>query len=73
MRSIYPRHCITPQPFSVPPPMKVRVGKELLYWLEDNYADYRKSVVDGLCSDDPKVHLDFKTKIAAAKVALDFL
>ena len=70
MRSIYPRHCITPQPFSLPIRPKERTGKELLYWLEDNYSDYRHGVCNRLCEDDPKVHLDYKAKISAARAAL---
>lgn len=57
----------TPGLFSLSPtPKPVLSGKQLLYRLEDDYSEYRHSVNLGYCEDDPKVHEDFKAKIAKA-------
>jgi len=58
----------TPGLFSLSPtPKPVLSGKKLLCRLEDDYSDYRGDVNLGYCEDDPKVHANFKAKIAKAR------
>ena len=41
--------------------------KEQLFNMENNYAGWRSDVANCLCPNDPKVHEDFKAKIANLK------
>lgn len=57
----------TPQPLTLRPASKPQLfGKELLYKLEDDYSEYRRSCDLGLCKSDPAVHAEFKAAIAKA-------
>jgi hypothetical protein len=57
----------TPGLFNPPAPTKVRTGKELLYWLEDRYRDYRDDCNKGYCQMDKAVCDKFEKDIAEAK------
>jgi hypothetical protein len=56
----------TPSVYSDPVPKPELAGKELLYKLEDDYAEYRSACNNGYCKADPAVHAKFKADIAAA-------
>lgn len=51
----------TPQPRTVAPPPRPEKTKDQL---EDEYSYYRKDCAAGLCQSDPKIHAEFKAKIA---------
>lgn len=42
-------------------------GTALLYKLEDDYAEYRRSCANRLCKSDPAVRASFKERIAEAE------
>ena len=62
----------TPYSYSVEPTKPSLTGKELLYKLEDDYAEYRSACNNGYCKSDPAVHAKFKADIAAANAQVEF-
>lgn len=54
-----------------PTPPKPLVGKEALYKLEDDFAEYRHACATGLIKSDPAILAKFEQDIAAAKATQD--
>ena len=47
-----------------------RTGQELVDWLEDRFADYRRDAANGYFQPKPEETMEFERKIAEAKADL---